>query len=146
VTDLASAKKELVQYWLEKAAESFRVAQANFALNSMSSTVNRLYYAAFYAVSAVLAAREIKYGKHSAVQSALHRDLVKPGLLSKKCGAIYDELVEARHEGDYAAFATFETEQVKTMLERTESFLVDVHQLALKRLQENEAPTETNVP
>ena len=136
MSELEAARKELVQYWLEKAAESFRVAQANFAIDSMSATVNRLYYAAFYAVSAVLSARGLKYGKHSAVQSALHRDLIKTGLLSKERGAAYDELVEARHEGDYAAFATFEKDQVQAMLDRTEIFLAEVHQLALRLLQE----------
>ena len=136
LTEMEAAKKELVQYWLEKAAESFRVAKANFAMDSMAAAVNRLYYAAFYALSAVLAARGLKYGKHSAVQSALHRDFIKTGLISRDLGAVYDELVEARHEGDYTAFAAFEKEQVQTLTERTEIFLATIRVLALQSLQE----------
>jgi hypothetical protein len=134
--DQDAAKRTLVQYWLEKSTESLCVAKANLAMESMTSTVNRLYYAAFYAMSALLAAKGLKYGKHSAVQSALHRDFVKTGLLSRALGVVYDELIEARHEGDYAAFVTFERDQVQVMMDRTEAFLTEVHQLAALSLKE----------
>jgi len=39
----------------------------------------RAYYAAFYAVSALLALEENLFTKHAAVESAVHRDLVKTG-------------------------------------------------------------------
>lgn len=136
MSEADTARHDLVQYWLEKASEAYCVAKANYEMSAMSAAVNRLYYAAFYAVSAVLAARGLKYGKHSAVQSCLHRDFVKTGLLSKEIGAVYDELVETRHEGDYTAFATFEKDQVLAMLERTEALLTRVRELAENCLKE----------
>ena len=108
MTEMEAAKKELVQYWLEKAAESFRVAKANFAMDSLAA----------------------------AVQSALHRDFIKTGLISKDLGAVYDELVEARHEGDYTAFASFEKEQVQALMDRSEIFLAEARLLAMRSLQE----------
>jgi hypothetical protein len=43
-----------VCYWLEKAEESLASAHREFEAGSFSFAMNRLYYAAFYAVSALL--------------------------------------------------------------------------------------------
>ena len=45
-----------------------------------NSAVSRAYYAAFYAVSARFARDGKLFSRHSAVEAAVHRDLVKPGI------------------------------------------------------------------
>ena len=49
---------------------------------SPDAAASRAYYAAFYAVSALLALGGRTFKKHSALEAAVHRDLVKPGLFS----------------------------------------------------------------
>ena len=62
---------------------------------------NRAYYAAFYAVSALFALEKKKYSRHSAVEAALHRDLIGTGRWEKGRGAEYSFLLNLRHKGDY---------------------------------------------
>ncbi|HEV8718668.1 MAG TPA: HEPN domain-containing protein [Candidatus Binatia bacterium] len=65
------------------------------------AAASRAYYAAFYAVSALFALQERTFTKHRAVEAAVHRDLVKPGMWTVDMGATFSELVRLRRTGDY---------------------------------------------
>jgi uncharacterized protein (UPF0332 family) len=65
------------------------------------ASASRAYYAAFNAVSAHFAVHGQTFTKHSAVESAVHRDLVKSGLWVAELGASYTSLVNIRTTGDY---------------------------------------------
>ncbi|MBI5091018.1 MAG: HEPN domain-containing protein [Candidatus Hydrogenedentes bacterium] len=62
---------------------------------------SRAYYAAFYGVSALFALQDRLFKKHTAVQAAVHRELVSSGRWSKELGAQYSSLLESREIGDY---------------------------------------------
>jgi uncharacterized protein (UPF0332 family) len=62
---------------------------------------SRAYYAAFYAVSALLACQGKLFKKHTAVQAALHQDLIKPGFIERRLGSAYNDLFEMRSVADY---------------------------------------------
>ena len=47
-------RSEIVRHWLEKADESLTSARREFEAGSFSFAMNRLYYAVFYAASALL--------------------------------------------------------------------------------------------
>ena len=65
------------------------------------ASASRSYYAAFYAVSALFAEQGRVFNKHSAVESAVHRDLVKTGKWATELGAAYSSLVSLRSTSDY---------------------------------------------
>ncbi|MBT3255803.1 MAG: HEPN domain-containing protein [Deltaproteobacteria bacterium] len=46
-------KEALVAYWLEKAHESLQSARSEYESGRLSFAMNRLYYAAFYALTAL---------------------------------------------------------------------------------------------
>lgn len=116
-------RREIASYWIEKAKESFRSAQLEYSQGHLSFCVNRLYYAVFYAVSAVLALRGLKYGKHSAVRAFLHRDFVKTGIASEEMGKLFDRLFYDRQKADYTAFTSFDPEIVKEQIKQVEAFI-----------------------
>ena len=60
--------REIIKYWFEKAQESLDAAQDEMAANRLSFAVNRIYYACFYAVSAVLLKKNLEFKKHSGVK------------------------------------------------------------------------------
>ena len=62
---------------------------------------SRAYYAAFHAVTALLALRGASYTKHEAIRTAVHRDLVRTGEWPAEYGNHYDGLMALRHVGDY---------------------------------------------
>ncbi len=77
-------ERALIAYWWEKAEASLQSARREHAAGANAYAVNRLYYAAFYAVSAALFERKETATKHSGIRSAFHRIFVKPGLVENK--------------------------------------------------------------
>jgi uncharacterized protein (UPF0332 family) len=65
------------------------------------AAASRAYYAAFYAVSAYLTLTGSSFRKHTAVERAVHRDLVRPGLWPQELGTTFSWLVSLRYTGDY---------------------------------------------
>ncbi len=57
----------LVRYWLGKAQEALESAKSEYKAGRLSFAINRIYYACFYAVSAVLRERGKKFKKHKGV-------------------------------------------------------------------------------
>ncbi len=113
----------LIRYWWEKSEAGLRAAKREFEAEAFSFAVNRLYYAAFYAVSAALFDRRLFFKKHSGVRAAFHREFVKPGFIDVKWGKFYDRLFEDRQEGDYVAFIKFEKDYVNEQLRESKEFL-----------------------
>jgi uncharacterized protein (UPF0332 family) len=62
---------------------------------------SRAYYAAFYAVSALFALRGRTFRKHSALEAAVHRDLVRGEQWPAAIGADFTALQALRTTGDY---------------------------------------------
>lgn len=91
--------------------------------------MNRLYYAAFYGVSAALLERRQSFRKHSGVRAAFHREFVRTRLLDVKWGKLYDRFFEDRQEGDYIALIAFEPEYVTSQIELCKEFLDALHLL-----------------
>ncbi len=91
---------ELVDSLWDRARDALLAARQLLG-TSPDSAASRAYYAAFFAVSAHFALGGRTFRKHSAVEAAVHRDLVKHGLWPKELGAKYSALVETRSVGDY---------------------------------------------
>jgi uncharacterized protein (UPF0332 family) len=109
--------------WMEKSEATLNAAEILLREKMLVACVNRLYYAAFYAVSAALAKAGREYGKHTAVRAALHRDYVKSGQIPFNCGKTYDRLFDDRQEGDYAPKTSFKEEEIEQLLKETRTFL-----------------------
>ena len=88
--------KEADEFWNRALKTAKLILQAD-----PDSCASRSYYAAFYAVSALFALSGRTFSKHSALESAVHRDLVKPGHWPKELGTEYSSLLALRATGDY---------------------------------------------
>ena len=64
--------------WM-RATKALLVAKSILTLDS-DAAASRAYYAAFYAVSASFALTDRFFRRHSAIEAAVHRDLVKGGV------------------------------------------------------------------
>ncbi len=98
----------------------------------LSFAVNRIYYACFYAISAVLLQEKLQFKKHSGVRAAFHQHLVKPGIVSREHGQLYDELFEARQRGDYMELVYFDKKTVEDWLQWSKGF-VDAMSLLIQK-------------
>ena len=107
--------KEANAFW-ERALEAIRAANVlqSVSPDRMASTA---YYASFYAVSAFFALEGKSFSKHTAVEAAVHRDLVKTGIWPSKIGSYYSELNSMRHTGDYGGLEHIAPADAKRALE-----------------------------
>lgn len=62
---------------------------------------SRAYYAAFYALQAVLLTKELSFSKHAGVLSAFNRYFVKPQTFPKEFSGLISRLFRERHMADY---------------------------------------------
>jgi uncharacterized protein (UPF0332 family) len=116
-------RAEVVRYWWSKAEDSLASARRELEAQAYNFAVNRLYYAAFYAVSAALLERRLSFRKHTGVRATFHREFIRTGLLDVEWGKLYDQLFEDRQEGDYVALIEFDREYVEAQLTRCTQFL-----------------------
>jgi len=122
-------RTETVRYWWEKAEECLASAGRESQAGSLSFAMNRLYYAAFYAVSALLMDNDLSFKKHSGVRAAFHQHFIKKEALDRKWGRLYDQLFEDRQEGDYVVFVSFEPDYVEAQLTKCSQFLKELKSL-----------------
>jgi len=122
-------KQQMVDYWWEKAQSSFASAQREYKAQAYDFAINRLYYAAFYAVSALLLRENLSFKKHSGVRSYFHKNFIKTGKLKIRWGKFYDRLFEDRQESDYTAFTDFKQEYVKEQIDLCQKFLAEIESL-----------------
>ncbi len=119
----------MVNYWWERALGSLASARREFEAKEYLFAMNRIYYAAFYAVSAALLDRNLSFKKHSGVRATFHQEFVKTNLIDLEWGKFYDRLFEDRQEGDYAVLVSFEPDYVKNQLEQCVEFLDKIRPL-----------------
>ena len=66
-------RRELVLYRLTRAKETLDEAKILLDSNKLPGAVNRIYYAMFYAATALLLAHGISSTKHAGIISLFHR-------------------------------------------------------------------------
>jgi hypothetical protein len=120
---MTKEERALIEYRMERARETIDEAKIMFDAGRINAYVNRLYYACFYAVSALLLTRNFSTSKHGYLRSLMHREFVKTGLIPKNIGKHFDLLFDNRHKGDYDDFVRFKAEDVAGWLEPTKQFV-----------------------
>ena len=90
---------EASDFW-SRAVKALNTAKS-LITKGPDASASRVYYAAFYTVSALFAKERKTFTKHSAVESAVRRDLVKTRRWPVELGKKYTYLAELRITGDY---------------------------------------------
>ena len=121
--------KTLVDYRMQRAFESIEEAGILLEKNHTNTYVNRLYYACFYAVNALLLSNGLSSAKHSGVRSLFHQNFVKTGIIKTDFGMFYDRLFDNRQKGDYADMIRFNKEEVSKWVIETELFVDEIQKI-----------------
>lgn len=122
-------KEEYIHYRIEKAKNTLEDAKLLAKNQSWNSSVNRLYYACFYAVLALFAKFNINSQTHSGVKSQFSLHFIKSGKLDKSLGLLYNDLFDFRQKGDYGDFFEFEEKNVLKLIPLVEIFLEKIENL-----------------
>lgn len=123
--------KALVSYRLEQAEESLTAARLLFDNSLARPSVNRAYYAMFYAVLALLAARKEETSKHSGAISLFDKEFVKTGIFTKEFSRWLHDAFDLRQRVDYAPQVHVSMEEARQTLEQASAFVGEVNYRAV---------------
>jgi hypothetical protein len=122
-------REDLIRYKLERSGETLEEAKVMLQTSHLYGAANRIYYACFYAVSALLLSRNLSSPKHSGVLSLFNKNFVKTGLISVELGRFYSRLFDSRLESDYADLVTIDRVEVQDDIKTAEIFISAVKSL-----------------
>ncbi|HOI00557.1 MAG TPA: HEPN domain-containing protein [Bacteroidales bacterium] len=94
-----------------------------------NSVVDRLYYACFYAVIALLLKNDIETQSHDGSRNQFGLNFVKTGLIDKRYGRLYSKLFDLRQKGDYGDVFEFDKNTVEPLIEETSTFIEVIKKL-----------------
>lgn len=119
-------RREIVKYRLEKSLRTYNEAVGSIANGYVETAANRLYYAAYYAVSALLVSYKYEASTHNGVIQMFGKAFIKSKVLERRYGTIFNQLFSLRMTGDYEDRRFLDIEEdVKPLIEPTKE-LIDV--------------------
>jgi uncharacterized protein (UPF0332 family) len=124
---------DLVGHRITRAHQTLEDARVLAKAGRWNACVNRLYYACFYSVSALLLKDSLSSSKHAGVRSLFNKQYVKTGKISKNLAQTYNDLFERRQESDYIDFVNFQESQVLPWISKAEELIGYLTSLVQKK-------------
>lgn len=118
----------LVRYRIEQADEALDAARILLREGSLRASVNRSYYAMFYAVLALLASRKEETSKHSGVIALFDRLYVHTKVFPTDFSKWLRRAFDLRTRCDYGTTVTITTEETAGQIEHASSFLTAIRE------------------
>ncbi|RHT32356.1 HEPN domain-containing protein [Ruminococcus sp. AM27-16] len=125
-------KEDLCIYRIRNAVETLGVAALCLESQHYKDSINRSYYAAFYAIKAVLALEEIDFKRHKDAVAYFNKTYVATEIFSRETGKKLGRLKQERESSDYDDFyvasltdATDQYNSAKLIIDEIEKYLAD---------------------
>ena len=115
-----------------RAWETYQDAIFLLDKGSINSSINRLYYAAFYATVALLLSKGIEVKSHNGVKQKLGEEFVLKGLISKEHAKTLSILADYRHKGDYDDLFDFDKEIVTALLPLVKEYIDKIEYIIIQ--------------
>ena len=121
-----SIKEDYIVYRIHRAEESYDEALLLSNKKHWNTATNRLYYACFYAVIALLLKNDINTNTHVGAINQFGLHFIKTGKIEDKFGSLYSKLFDYRQKGDYGDMYDFTEEIVTPLLEKVPDFINEI--------------------
>ena len=129
--------EDLLLYRMEQAHETLREAEILLNESALRGTINRAYYAMFYALLALLATKRLGTSKHSGALALFDREFVKTGVFPRALSRSLRLAFDRRQTHDYGEMTQVNRQiaertltDAKTFVAAIESHLRSVGHLA----------------
>lgn len=116
-------RKAIIVYRLEKAEDAFVEAKDCASLGHWTLAAGRLYYAAYYASSALLISAGHSAKTHEGTIGMIGQQYIRTGILPNEDGILLARLQNMRHTGDYDDFIDWTKEDVEPYFPKVEAFI-----------------------
>jgi len=128
--------EDLIRYRREKSKETLEDAYILFRAGRLFSALNRIYYALFYEVMALLLTKDLSSARHTGIRALFNEHFIRTGKVSVESGRFFSRIYDFRQKGDYADFVQFEEAKIKEWLGLAESFINEVDQVIGKEVNQ----------
>jgi len=121
-------RREVAIYRLDRAKATLDDARLLAQSHRWNSAINRLYYAAFYAITALLTWENLKAATHKGVKQLFSAHFIQTGKLPMELGKAFSQLFTWRQKGDYDDLFDFNEEKVAPYFEPVEQPIKEVEE------------------
>ena len=128
----------IVCYRIESAENTLAEVETHRANGFYNTAVNRLYYACYYAATAILIANGIEVKSHDGVRMNLGKFIVQEGILTPELGRYFSRLFSKRSTGDYDDFFNHSIETVDELMPDAKLFIQTIKDWVELWLKEQE--------
>lgn len=123
---------DLINYRISRAFETIKEAESMIENEFWNASINRIYYACFYAVSGLLLKSDIETSTHKGIRQMFGLHYVKTGLVSKEFAKFFSDLYDRRQTGDYDDFVEYDRETSERFLSLSKDFVSEIDKLIRK--------------
>jgi uncharacterized protein (UPF0332 family) len=131
-------RNAIVAIRLQQAKETYSEVKIQIDNGLWRTAVNRLYYACFYATTALM----IKYGHqtytHSGLKGLFGLHFVKTGIISDDIAFVLSALFDMRQKSDYDVWVDIKPKMVLPLLAPAQKFIETIENLIYRN--SNESP------
>lgn len=92
---------DIVRYRMENAKKTLSEVEVHIENGFYNTAVNRMYYACYYAVCALLISNKIQTKSHDGARRMFNLHFVKNGIVTRESGSFFSDLSQERTTGDY---------------------------------------------
>ncbi len=123
-------RQTLIALYLGKAEEALYDAEASYSNRRFSNSANRLYYALFYAVSALFVKDGIAVGSHAGAKIKFGEHYIKTGILPADQGRVFSQMATLREKSDYNCYYQVTEEEIAEKLPKVKALIEDIVKMA----------------
>ena len=119
-------QKNLSTYRSAEAEDSLKVAAHCLKEGLYKDSINRSYYAAFYAVKAILALSTVDFKRHKDVMGYFNKEYVAKEIFPREIGRKLGTLQRVREKSDYDDFYIASREKAEEQFQTAELVIGEV--------------------
>ena len=119
-------QKNLSNYRIAEAEDSLKVAAHCLKEGLYKDSINRSYYAAFYAVKAILALSTVDFKRHKDVMGYFNKEYVAKEIFPREIGRKLGTLQRVREKSDYDDFYIASREKAEEQFQTAELVIGEV--------------------
>ena len=120
---------DVVRYRIQNAESTMAEVESHKANGFYNTAINRMYYACFYAVSALLVANKIEVKSHDGARQKLGLFFVRTGKISSELGKFYSLIFAKRTSGDYEDFINHDLDTVEKYQPQAQMLIEEIKNL-----------------
>ena len=122
----------IVSLELKRARETYDDIGCLISANRLNGAANRMYYAVFHAVCALLIHDGHQVSTHKGSHALFSLHYIKTGILPRGYGLLYSQLQTMHEESDYNCAYDVEMDEIDQRLKPAKRLIEDIERLVSK--------------